>query len=230
MGDHAPRGATALTGAPDSEKAAALIEAGRLLFTREPTFLRGVEQLSALLPFGLPEVAFCGRSNVGKSSLINALLGRSGVARTSNTPGRTQELNFFDLDGRLILVDMPGYGFASAPKEKVERWTRLVMGYLKGRPVLRRVFLLIDSRHGIKDSDNEAMTLMDRAAVVYQLVLTKADKNKAAELDAVIARTQAAIAKRTAAHPVLMVTSAEKGVGLAELRTEIAQLANPERA
>lgn len=233
MGDHEARGGETLTTlqpAPSLDNAADLTEAGRLLFARDVTFLRGVEKLDTLPPFGLPEVAFAGRSNVGKSSLINALCGRSGVARTSNTPGRTQELNFFDVSGRLIMVDMPGYGFAKAPKDKVDRWVRLVKGFLRGRPVLRRAILLVDSRHGLKDSDLEMMTLLDKAAVVYQVVLTKADKLKDSELEAVRARTAEAIAKRVAAHPTLIVTSSEKGTGIAELRTELVQLANPEPA
>ena len=205
-------------------------EAGRLLFAREVTFLRGVVSLDDLPPFGLPEVAFAGRSNVGKSSLINALCGRSTGARTSNTPGRTQELNFFDISGRMILVDMPGYGFAQAPKDKVDRWVRLIKGFLRGRPVLRRTMLLIDSRHGIKDVDRDMMKLLDQAAVIYQIVLTKADKLKPAELEEVRKRTLDEIIKRVAAHPSLIVTSSEKGDGIADLRCELLHLANPENA
>lgn len=212
----------------DSDEAAGLIEAGRLLFAREATFLRGVEQLDQLPPFGLPEVAFAGRSNVGKSSLINALTGRNTLARTSNTPGRTQQLNFFDLGHRLILVDMPGYGFAQAPKGMVDNWTRLVNGFLAGRPVLRRCVLLIDSRHGPKDSDRDMMRMLTKAAVVFQVVLTKADKLKAAELAAVADRTREEMAKHTASHPTLVVTSSEKGLGIPELRAELSQLALPE--
>ncbi len=215
----------------DTDGAAGLItEAGRLLFAREVTFLRGVTSLDDLPPFGLPEVAFAGRSNVGKSSLINALCGRTAMARTSNTPGRTQEINFFDIDGRMILVDMPGYGFAKAPKDKVERWTRLIKGFLKGRPVLRRVMLLVDSRHGVKENDREMMTHLDQAAVVYQVVLTKIDKLKPAELAEVIERTGNDIVKRVAAHPVVIVTSSEKGTGIPDLRSELVQLANAESA
>lgn len=224
MGHHAEGGGQGLT----PEEQAALVEAGRLLFAKEVTFLRGVESLDALPPFGLPEIAFAGRSNVGKSSLINALCGRSTVARTSNTPGRTQQLNFFDVASRLILVDMPGYGYAQAPKDMVERWTRLIGAYLGGRPSLRRCFLLVDSRHGFKDTDRDMMTMLDKAAVVYQVVLTKIDKLKSKELDDVVKRTQDEIAKRVAAFPVLISTSSEKGIGIAELRAEIAQLANPE--
>ncbi|CAA7624339.1 ribosome biogenesis GTP-binding protein YihA/YsxC [Magnetospirillum sp. UT-4] len=229
MGDHAQSRGEALNGASEADEAAGLMEAGRLLFAREVTFLRGVAALDQLPAFGLPEVAFAGRSNVGKSSLINALCGRSTVARTSNTPGRTQELNFFDISGRMILVDMPGYGFASAPKDKVDAWTRLVRGYLKGRPTLKRCMLLVDSRHGLKDSDREMMTLLDQAAVVYQVVLTKADKPKSAEVEAVAERTRVEIARHVAAHPVLIPTSAEKATGIAELRAELLQLAQPER-
>jgi len=185
----------------------------------------GAVSLETLPPYSLPEVAFVGRSNVGKSSLINALLGRSGVARASNTPGRTQEINFFDLDGRMTLVDLPGYGYAQAPKDKVERWTRLIKGYLRGRPVLRRVLLLIDSRHGIKENDKLMMDLLDKSAVVYQVVLTKTDKINATELSEVTAKTRDQIAKRVAAFPDLVATSSEKGFGLDELRLYVAQLA-----
>lgn len=213
----------------DSEnEAAALIEAGRLLFAREVTFMRGVAALDGLPPISLPEIAFAGRSNVGKSSLINALCGRSTVARTSNTPGRTQELNYFDVSGRLIMVDMPGYGFAKAPKDKVDAWKRLVNGYLRGRPTLRRCMMLVDSRHGLKDVDREIMTMLDKAAVVYQIVLTKIDKLNATELAAVQKRTQEEIVSHVAAHPTLILTSSEKGIGIPELRAEILQLANPE--
>jgi GTP-binding protein len=225
MGDHAQGGGQVLTSADDSDERAGLIEAGRLLFARECVFMRGAVALDGLPDCTLPEVAFAGRSNVGKSSLINALTGRNTLARTSNTPGRTQELNFFELGQRLILVDMPGYGFANAPKGLVEKWTRLVNGFLKGRPVLRRAFVLVDSRHGLKDSDRDMMTMLDKAAVVYQLVLTKIDKIKPSELDAVKARTQDEIAKRVAAHPVLIATSSETGFGIAELRAELTTLA-----
>ena len=221
MGHHQTRRSEILTEEFDAQAA----EAARLLFTRPVTFLMGAVSLQTLPPFHLPEVAFVGRSNVGKSSLINALLGRSGVARASNTPGRTQEINFFDLAERLTLVDLPGYGYAQAPKDKVERWTRLIKGYLKGRPVLRRVLLLIDSRHGIKDNDKMMMDLLDKAAVVYQVVLTKIDKISAADLAKVKADTQAQIAKRVAAFPILVATSSEKGTGLDELRLYVAQLA-----
>ncbi|MBC7953549.1 MAG: YihA family ribosome biogenesis GTP-binding protein [Rhodospirillaceae bacterium] len=210
------------------DEAAALLEAGRLLFAREVTFLRGVAALDGLPEIGMPEVAFAGRSNVGKSSLINALCGRSTVARTSNTPGRTQELNYFDVSSRLIVVDMPGYGFAKAPKDKVDAWKRLVNGYLKGRPTLRRCMMLVDSRHGLKDVDREMMTMLDKAAVIYQVVLTKIDKLNATELAEVQIRTLDEIKTHVAAHPILILTSSEKGIGIPELRAEILQLANPE--
>ena len=229
MGDHAQGGGgQVLTTVPDSEseaERAGLIEAGRLLFARECVFMRGAVGLDSLPDCTLPEVAFAGRSNVGKSSLINALTGRNTLARTSNTPGRTQELNFFDLGQRLILVDMPGYGFASAPKGLVEKWTRLVNGFLKGRPVLRRSVVLVDSRHGLKDSDRDMMTMLDKAAVVYQVVLTKIDKIKPAELEAVRTRTLDEISRRVAAHPFLIATSSETGAGIAELRAELTTLA-----
>lgn len=204
------------------------LEAGRVLFARQATFLMGAASIDGLPAPDLPEVAFAGRSNVGKSSLINALCGRSTVARTSNTPGRTQELNYFDVSGRLILVDMPGYGFAKAPKDKVDAWKRLVNGYLRGRPTLRRCMMLVDSRHGLKDSDREMMKMLDQSAVVYQVVLTKIDKLKASELAAVQKRTQDEIVTHVAAHPTLILTSSEKGIGIPELRAEILQLANPE--
>lgn len=231
MADHAQVRSQALNAGTENDAATTgLIEAGRLLFARDITFMRGAVDLETLPPFGLPELAFAGRSNVGKSSLINALCGRSTVARTSNTPGRTQELNFFDVNGRLILVDMPGYGFASAPKDKVDAWTRLIKGFLRGRPTLRRCILLVDSRHGLKDNDREMMDMLDKAAVVYQVVLTKIDKLNAAEVKAVQERTQAEISKRVAAYPTLILTSSEKGIGIPELRAEILQLANPETA
>jgi GTP-binding protein len=228
VGDHAQGGGQVLSGNLPEEEAAALLEAGRLLFAREVTFLRGVAALDGLPPVSLPEIAFAGRSNVGKSSLINALCGRSTVARTSNTPGRTQELNYFDVAGRLIVVDMPGYGFAKAPKDKVDAWKRLVNGYLRGRPTLRRCMMLVDSRHGLKDVDREMMTMLDKAAVVYQIVLTKVDKLNATELKTVQQRTVDEIKSHVAAHPTLILTSSEKGTGIPELRAELLQLANPE--
>lgn len=202
-------------------------EAGRLLFAAECRFVTGVARLEQLPPADMPEVAFIGRSNVGKSSLINALTGRKALAKTSNTPGRTQQLNFFDLDGRLMMADLPGYGFAKAPKPAVQAWTRLIRAYLQGRPNLMRVCLLIDSRHGIKKSDEDFMAMLDKAAVVYQVVLTKIDKLKPAEVEKVDAETRQRLASRVAAFPRQVVTSAEKGDGIAELRAELAMLASP---
>jgi len=212
---------------PESAEDEALAEAGRLLFARPWRFLLGVVKLSGLPPAEGVEIAFAGRSNVGKSSLLNAVVGRRDLARTSGTPGRTQELNVFrpeDPDARLTIVDMPGYGFAQAPKDKVDAWTRLVFGYLRGRPNLARTFLLIDGRHGPNARDGEAMDLLDRAAVSYQIVLTKADKLGPTALAAVVEKTAAAIARRPAAYPRIVVTSSETGAGLADLRTEIARI------
>ena len=203
------------------------IEAGRLLFAREVLFMLSVVNLDSLPPADRPEICFAGRSNVGKSSLINALTNRKGLARASNTPGRTRELNYFNVDERLNLVDLPGYGYARAPKTEISNWTRLTRAFLRGRAGLRRVFLLIDSRHGIKPSDVELMEMLDDAAVTYQLVLTKSDKIKKAELEKVMRRTSRTIGKRPAAHPELMVTSSEKKTGLDDLRAELATLALP---
>lgn len=214
-------------GRTPEEEEAARREAGRLLFAREARFLLAVAEAAQVPPSALPEVAFAGRSNVGKSSLVNALTGRRTLARTSNTPGRTQQLIFFELDGRLMLVDLPGYGYAKAPKDDVERWTRLTRGYLKGRPQLRRVLLLIDSRHGLKEVDRAVMRELDRAAVSYQLILTKSDKVKAGELAAVRQATAAELARHVAAHPEIAVTSAEKGEGIEALRAALADLAAP---
>jgi len=208
----------------------AQIEAGRLLFAREVLFMLSVVNLDALPPPDRPEICFAGRSNVGKSSLINALTNRKGLARASNTPGRTRELNYFNVDDRLNLVDLPGYGYARAPKTQISNWTKLTRSFLRGRAGLRRVFLLIDSRHGIKPSDIELMEMLDDAAVTYQLVLTKTDKIKRGELDKVMRRTSRTINKRPAAHPELMVTSSEKKTGLDDLRAEIATLALPPTA
>ena len=171
------------------------------------------------------EIAFAGRSNVGKSSLINSLVGQKALARTSNTPGRTQELIFFGADCGLTIVDMPGYGYAKAPKTRVAAWTKLVFDFLRGRQNLRRVYLLIDARHGVKENDEETLKLLDKAAVSYQAVLTKTDKLKAADLADVVAATQKAIAKHPAAHPQVLATSSEKGIGIDVLRAEIAELA-----
>ncbi len=203
------------------------LEAGRLLFAQECQFTNGSTLLSTIPEAGLPEIAFAGRSNVGKSSLVNALTGRNTLARTSNTPGRTQQLNFFDLGGRLALVDMPGYGYAKAPKHEIARWTDLVETYLKGRQTLRRVLVLIDARHGIKTADEPVMKMLDDAAVSYQLVLTKSDKLKPRELEARRRETEAVIKRHVAAYPVLHTTSAAEGEGIAILRSALAALAEP---
>ena len=199
------------------------IERGRLLFAGETTFVKGVVAMDGLPPADRLEVCFAGRSNVGKSSLINALTGRKGLARASNTPGRTQEINFFTA-GDLYVVDLPGYGFANAPVAVVAKWQALLKAYLQGRPTLRRVFVLIDARHGAKAVDEEIMTLLDRAAVTFQVVMTKTDKVKGAALDASLAATRAALAKHPAAYPELILTSSEKGEGIAALRAVIASL------
>jgi GTP-binding protein len=200
------------------------------LFGRPWIFIRGVPSMKFLPPEGPLEIAFAGRSNVGKSSLINALVGHKGLARTSNTPGRTQELNYFVPDGfsgeagdlpPMALVDMPGYGYAQAPKEHVDAWTKLVFDYLRGRSTLKRVYVLIDSRHGIKKNDDEVLDLLDKAAVSYQLVLTKTDKIKAAGVPRLIAETLEKIKKHPAAFPEVLATSSEKGEGLDELRAAI---------
>jgi len=200
-----------------------LIEEARRLFSGRVEFLLSAPSLDFLPEAEFPEVAFAGRSNVGKSSLINAVTGRKAIARTSVTPGRTQELNFFEVGEptRFRLVDMPGYGFAKAPVKVVERWRRLVRDFLRGRAVLKRTLVLIDSRHGIKPPDEEMMKMLDEAAVGYRLVLTKADKIKASELAATLARVEAQAKKHVAAYPVIHVTSAEKGLGISELRAAV---------
>jgi GTP-binding protein len=205
-----------------------LAEQARRLFAGRVDFLLSAPSLKFLPEPEAAEIAFAGRSNVGKSSLINAVTGRKSIARASVTPGRTQELNFFEVGTptQLRLVDMPGYGFAKAPLKVVENWKRLVRDYLRGRVVLKRALVLIDSRHGVKDVDREMMKMLDESAVGYRLVLTKADKIKASELEAVLIATQAEARKHSAAFPVVHVTSAEKGMGVAELRAAILEDSN----
>jgi GTP-binding protein len=207
----------------DPETIAAL-EKGRLLFARPWQFLQSAPHMKALPAAAGIEIAFAGRSNVGKSSLINALTGRTGLAKTSNTPGRTQELIFFAADTGPTIVDMPGYGYARVSKDKVAAWTKLVFAYLRGRTNLRRVYVLVDARHGLKPNDLDALKALDKAAVSYQIVLTKADKLKAAELAEIVAATTEAIRKRPAAHPEVLATSADRGDGIDLLRAEIAAL------
>lgn len=199
-------------------------EAGRKLLTGEVEFLKGVVAMDGLPPADRLEVCFAGRSNVGKSSLINALTGRRAIARTSNTPGRTQEINYFTVGESHYLVDLPGYGFAKAPIPVVEKWQRLLKAYLSGRATLRRAFLLIDMRHGVKDVDAEIMRLLNQSAVTFQVVLTKADKISSKDQDKTLAQVRAALAKHPAAYPELVVTSSEKGLGIPTLRAIIAGL------
>ena len=198
------------------------LEAARILFARPSSFVMGAAEIEQLPDTSLPEVTFAGRSNVGKSTLINAVVGRTHLARASNEPGRTREVNLFDVDGRLRLADLPGYGFAKAAKTTARRFQNLGRAYLRGRPNLMRAYLLIDSRHGLKPPDLEAMDALDQAAVSYQVVLTKGDKIKPGELAEVLARTNQAIAKRPAAFPQALATSAAKGTGIPELRAGIA--------
>jgi GTP-binding protein len=199
-------------------------EEARLLFARGAEFFWAAAKADALPPHDRPEIAFAGRSNVGKSSLINALTGRKALARTSNTPGRTQELNFFNIDDRLTLVDMPGYGYAKVSKEKVAAWTKTIHDYLRGRASLARVYVLIDARHGVKDTDKPVLETLDKAAVSYQIVLTKADELKKSEIEQRLAATREALKKRPAAHPDILLTSSEKGEGIEALRIAIATL------
>ncbi|HET9159313.1 MAG TPA: ribosome biogenesis GTP-binding protein YihA/YsxC [Caulobacteraceae bacterium] len=203
-----------MTGAPAPDE----LEAARVLFARPVEFMMGAAAIEGLPNTALPEVAFAGRSNVGKSSLINALVGQKHLARASNEPGRTREINFFVLDDRLRLVDLPGYGFAKASRSVADKFQNLGRAYLRGRPNLKRVYLLIDARHGLKAVDAEALDALDLAAVSYQIVLTKADKLKPAEIERVLAATANAIAKRPAAFPQVLATSSEKGDGIPELR------------
>lgn len=199
-------------------------ERGRKLFAGNTEFLKGVVAMDGLPPADRLEVCFAGRSNVGKSTLINALTGRKGLARASNTPGRTQEINYFTTLNGPFLVDLPGYGYANAPIPIVEKWQRLLKAYLSGRQTLRRAFVLIDARHGVKKVDEEILTLLDRAAVTFQVVLTKADKVKDKDRAAVLEQVRKAVSKHPAAYPELILTSSEKGDGIATLRTIITDL------
>ncbi|WBU64917.1 ribosome biogenesis GTP-binding protein YihA/YsxC [Paracoccus aerodenitrificans] len=208
--------------APDPEPDAA--ETARQIFAGPVDFVKGVVAMDGLPPADRPEVCFAGRSNVGKSSLINALTGRKGIARASNTPGRTQEINYFALGQQAYLVDLPGYGFAKAPVAVVQKWQALLKSYLSGRPTLRRAFCLIDSRHGVKPVDHEIMTLLDRSAVPFQVVLTKADKLGPNAIKPVIDQVADTLQKHPAAYPELVVTSSDKGQGIATLRAIIAGL------
>ena len=201
-----------------------LEERGRKLFAGPVDFVKGVVAMDGLPPADRPEVCFAGRSNVGKSSLINALTGRKALARTSNTPGRTQEINYFDLGGLAWLVDVPGYGYAEAPPQVVEKWQRLLKNYLAGRQTLRRAFVLIDARHGVKSVDHEIMDLLDRAAVGFQAVLTKRDKLRPGEIEKVTEAVKADLSRHVAAYPEIIITSAEKGDGLPLLRAAVARL------
>jgi GTP-binding protein len=233
--DHAPggRGLTTLPSDsglfPPHPLEPASLEAGRILFARDCRFIAGAADMASLPDAGLPEIAFVGRSNVGKSSLVNALTGRRMLARTSNTPGRTRQINFFALDRRLMLVDLPGYGYAAASKSSVAAWMRLARHYLGGRASLRRVCLLIDSRHGIKEPDRPLMQLCDAAGLSYQVVLTKTDKLSAAGRDAVTASVAAELARHPAAHPEIHLTSVETGLGIAALRATLAGFAEAEK-
>jgi GTP-binding protein len=202
------------------------VEAGRKLFARECRFVAGVADEAALPPESLPEIAFVGRSNVGKSSLVNALTGRRMLARTSNTPGRTRQLNFFALDGRLMLVDLPGYGYAAASKSAIRGWTRLMQNYLRGRSSLRRVCLLVDARHGLKDPDRALMALCDSAGLSYQVTLTKIDKLSPAARSAAAESVGAELARHSAAHPEIHLTSAESRLGIAAFRAILAGFAD----
>lgn len=217
-----------LSEAATPEERAALLEAGRLLFARPCRFFHAAQQLEGLPPATAPEIAFCGRSNVGKSSLVNALTGQKALARTSRTPGRTRQLNFFDLgEGRLTLVDMPGYGYAEASKSVKEDWQGMMFDFLRGRATLRRVLLLLDARIETKANDRQAMRLLTSAAVAFQIVLTKADAVKPPQLAKRLEEAQALARRYTAGHPLVLVTSAETGEGIPELRAEMAALGLP---
>ena len=209
---------------PEARRAAEL-EAGRKLFAGPCEFVAGAASFESLPAIALPEVAFAGRSNVGKSSLVNALTGRRTLARTSSRPGHTRQINFFDLAGQVYLVDLPGYGFAQVSRSMKEAWQDLASAYLRGRPTLKRVCLLIDSRHGVKDADRETMRNLDSAAVSYQIVLTKADQLKPAQVAPAIAAAEAVARKHAAAHPLVVATSSETGAGIPELRAELRAVA-----
>ena len=209
---------------PFAEPEPSQVETGRKLFAGGAEFLKGVVAMDGLPPADRIEVCLAGRSNVGKSTLINALTGRKALARTSNTPGRTQEINFFTLGETHYLVDLPGYGFAKAPVATVQKWQRLLKSYLQGRANLRRAFVLVDSRHGIKAVDEEIMSMLDTAAVTFQVVMTKADKVKAAEREKIMAQVRAALQRHTAAFPEIVLTSSETGQGIEDLRAIIATL------
>ena len=200
------------------------LSAGENLFKQQTAFMLGVAKLEQLPLTELNEIAFAGRSNVGKSSLINAVTGQKGLAKTSNTPGRTQQLNYFNVADKILIVDLPGYGYAQAPENLVKQWQKLILTYLQGRVNLKRVFVLIDSRHGIKKVDEEIMDMLDKAAVTYQIILTKTDKISQAALDKISRETESKIAKRAAAYVKILATSSEKNVGIESVRAEIASL------
>ena len=200
------------------------IELGKALFKNKTNFVLGVAELNQLPITEIPEIAFAGRSNVGKSSIINAITGQKGLAKTSNTPGRTQQLNFFNTAEKFHLVDLPGYGYAQAPEKQVKQWQKVIFAYLQGRVNLKRVFLLIDSRHGIKNVDKDIMKMLDTAAVVYQIVLTKTDKISTVSLDKVKSETEAEVSKHAAAYTKVLATSSEKNIGIDEIKAEIASL------
>jgi len=200
------------------------IEEGRKTFAQPAIFMLGVVKLDGLPDECVPEIAFAGRSNVGKSTLLNALTNQKGLARASNTPGRTREINYFDLSGAMNLVDLPGYGYARASRTQVEAWTQLTRDFLRGRSMLRRVCVLVDARHGLKPTDTEVMDLLDESAVIYQIVLTKADKIKPTALAVLVEQTTLAIKRRPAAHPVVRATSSETGFGIDLLRADLAML------
>ena len=200
------------------------IAAGNALFNAPVTFMLGVAKIEQLPLTELSEIAFAGRSNVGKSSLINAVTGQNGLAKTSNTPGRTQQLNYFNADDKVLIVDLPGYGYAQAPETVVKQWQKLLFAYLRGRVNLKRVFVLIDSRHGIKKVDEEIMDMLDKAAVSYQIILTKTDKISSTTLAKVLEETHQKTAKRAAAYVTVLTTSSEKNIGIEQVRAEIASL------